>query len=546
MAVLACAAFAACEQENPVTGDQVADKDQAYLQIQLVNAPSTTTRGESGGFDNGIGDESTVKTVEFYFYNADGTYNQHVSKSGIEWTEQTDGGNVEQIAKNATVVLENLKEIGKPRYVVAVLNGVEKEYINKSLAELKEAIVEGVASYKTTNGFLMTNSTYNNEDATSEYFATKIEDNNFLNEKPTKVELTKDNAVQIYVERLAVKVGITTDNGLIDGNNELSLGNDFDIDGTTGKTIKIKITGWALNAVNKTEFVEKNVENAWTEAVFANWTAPNLFRCYWAASPNYGGGTYPMTYAYSKEESNPNIDGYTLDYVSWNEVNGTLSSAAYCLENTNTDEELEKNNFNAKVTHVLIAAQTTTKEDLVRYDGRLWTMNGFINIVLNQTTAYKVADNVYTKIEPTDVQVIDIYDGNVTVGLTEAAKALTWSSTKGETTALTVEEIEADLVELVDAEYYKEGMMYYHIPIEHLAGGSVVYDDNLAIQVDEGDYGVVRNHYYQLAINSIQNLGTSVYNPDEEIVPNMEIPTYYVGASINILAWHVVNQDVEL
>ena len=98
----------------------------------------------------------------------------------------------------------------------------------------------------------------------------------------------------------------------------------------------------------------------------------------------------------------------------------------------------------------------------------------------------------------------------------------------------------------IKADYYKNGMMYYCVPIEHLRGGKVTYNDDLSVKVDEADYGVVRNHHYVLSINKIQNLGTAVYNPDEQIVPVVESPTYYVGAKVNILSWKVVNQSVEL
>ncbi len=89
-------------------------------------------------------------------------------------------------------------------------------------------------------------------------------------------------------------------------------------------------------------------------------------------------------------------------------------------------------------------------------------------------------------------------------------------------------------------------MMYYCIPVEHLRGGKFTVGSDLKVTVNEADYGVVRNHYYKLTINSITKLGTAVYNPDEEIVPVMEPQTYFVGAQVNILSWKVVTQSVDL
>ena len=92
--------------------------------------------------------------------------------------------------------------------------------------------------------------------------------------------------------------------------------------------------------------------------------------------------------------------------------------------------------------------------------------------------------------------------------------------------------------------YYKDGEMYYNIPIEHLRGGKYT-DENYELK--EGDYGVVRNHYYIITINSIKNLGKAVNDPDEVIVPNDEdSKSYYVAAKINVLSWKVVKQSVDL
>jgi hypothetical protein len=88
--------------------------------------------------------------------------------------------------------------------------------------------------------------------------------------------------------------------------------------------------------------------------------------------------------------------------------------------------------------------------------------------------------------------------------------------------------------------------MHYVIPIEHLAGGKFAFTINQPT-LNEADYGVVRNHYYNLTINKIENLGTSVYNPAEDIIkPTVDNTLYFIGATINILSWKIVNQGVDL
>ena len=87
--------------------------------------------------------------------------------------------------------------------------------------------------------------------------------------------------------------------------------------------------------------------------------------------------------------------------------------------------------------------------------------------------------------------------------------------------------------------------MYYNIPIEHLRDDGK-YNDSDYVQ-KEGNYGVVRNHYYIITVNSIRNLGKAVNVPDERIIPNDDdVKNYFVAAKINVLSWKVVRQSVDL
>jgi hypothetical protein len=84
---------------------------------------------------------------------------------------------------------------------------------------------------------------------------------------------------------------------------------------------------------------------------------------------------------------------------------------------------------------------------------------------------------------------------------------------------------------------YAEGMTYYHTDIEHLKSLSAT------------TYGVVRNHIYDININSISGLGTPV--ADETItITKPETPeedaSTYVAAEINILSWRLITNEVEL
>lgn len=102
------------------------------------------------------------------------------------------------------------------------------------------------------------------------------------------------------------------------------------------------------------------------------------------------------------------------------------------------------------------------------------------------------------------------------------------------------------------ADKYQNGAAYFNIPILHLgwyrAGNpnwKSTTDKSMAQNIDwdkvrVGDFGLVRNHVYDILINSISGLGTGVGNPDDPIIPENNGKTYYVNFRLNILNWAVV------
>ena len=84
------------------------------------------------------------------------------------------------------------------------------------------------------------------------------------------------------------------------------------------------------------------------------------------------------------------------------------------------------------------------------------------------------------------------------------------------------------------------GTAIYYIPVEHLAAAGD--------QAAEGYYGVVRNHWYKISINSFKRIGHLVFEPETDDTPlipdDPDDSMYYVGANVNILSWKVVNQNV--
>ncbi len=363
--------------------------------------------------------------------------------------------------------------------------------------------------------------------------------------------------------------------------------------------------GWRLNATAKDTYMSKNINTLWNHGqgdahdlgVVANegkvgwlnrWNDEEYKRSYWGMSRNYGGswiypddasdlystdGSYdqnhatPLTYhaLYKSDGSNgfTIADGCKTDFKDGEDkLNYT-----YCEENTNNPEVLARN-FPSAVTSVIVAATVYNDKgeaaDYVRYNGMLFTEDGYKKNILGNANLglYKKTtegtETKYTPVEASDVELEDCYDGMVKLVFTTEFKALLTDNTVDLVTEQTKETTEIDATTLAAKEAalkgnngqymgngYKGGRMYYNIPIEHLNNAAVTDEQNSKV-IPEGHYGVVRNHWYKITINSLQYLGKGIYDPEEVIVPDDEDKKYYLGADIQILSWKVVNQGVGL
>ncbi len=120
-----------------------------------------------------------------------------------------------------------------------------------------------------------------------------------------------------------------------------------------------------------------------------------------------------------------------------------------------------------------------------------------------------------------------------------------------------IDEVNTALMQSVGfARSYVNGMCYFSIPIKHVGfyqGDNPNADKNAGDESFDwastrtGDYGLVRNHIYDIAVNSISGLATGLHGSDNPIVPPMNEETYHLRYKLNILQWGVVRkQEVDL
>ena len=563
---LALAALVACDKENE-SGNTLKDGD-AYINVKIAYSdPVTKGQAAEPPFYYGTAAEQKINNAYFIFYYADGSFCQYVKKTDLKMTSQGAGAstdkNIEELA-DGVVLLRGLKSKQYPVYMSVILNS-EDEWIganieNKSIEEASKAVQSAIATADKNDqvnwtNFMMSSSSFDNSDAVSGYYCTKLKASNF--QESEALAIAEGNPVEAYVERLAAKVKVEFAESL---GTSGKIGS-FTVNGTS-KDLYFNVTGWGLNATTKDSYCFKNINTGWTEETLGfKWNDAANFRSYWGKSTNYGTGIYPGTYGSSVDKYDEKTA--TLNYITYNDLKVGINGNAYCRENTNDPEVLGKN-FSGTVTSVLLKAQVTDKEGnavtLYNFAGSLYdeanykaaALNSFEASTTNRIWKKTVSggNTTYTKVTADDLSVVISADGYAHVELKEASNycfGAGETSTKDATTAEINKLLNGDEAYKYNTgcSFYKEGMMYYNIPIEHLRDDGK-YNDSDYVQ-KEGNYGVVRNHYYIITVNSIRNLGKAVNVPDERIIPNDDdVKNYFVAAKINVLSWKVVRQSVDL
>lgn len=454
------------------------------------------------------------------------------------------------------------------------LNGVTNVFeTDKTLSALQTALdltVEDCTG-EDKNSFLMTNSPLSTKDAnnlTGAAAKTLVP----VTVYETKEAAAANDAARIYVERIVAKVTLK---GFDYSASPTTPGEIYTMDVAksddqsvyNGDVVVFK--GWALNVTNKKSYLVRNVEDfsTWltastygevarfvgTQAVpmdYESPTANNYFRIYWAEDPNYD-GSYDDVAAAQADFIIYQQANETASTIPWNiamehqESGEDVSAPLYCLENTmNYDKQVQN-----QTTTVLL--KTTYKAKLTG-DAVAKAQDFYIcgtNPAKYSETA--LLNQIKTKANDRLSEDQQIADGELSKKATaeggiydspEKIKDLLSLTTSGdEQTA----QYEAIWNAIGTIKYYKEGASYYYAAlIKHFDEDEVRWDAEDYTEKHLGRYGVVRNNWYEITINSISGPG------DPEIVDPTPDPDDsnegYINCEINVLSWAKRNQGVDL
>lgn len=580
--LMAAGMFAACSDnlENPGNENDGPKTGEGYVKV-AINLPSVSgsraTDGSSVNLDDGVEKEYAVKNGIIAFFeqaktNADDADNEKAAKfvkayyMSLNFSEQdpdddhvtsTTTGVIQTLdapmlsnANNqmyALVILNN----GLNNSIVSVDNGGESLSFKNGSDGNTPIILEPGSTidglYKSwllnagnitsdENGFLMLNSPLYNS-------------GNVQTLVPVTVSSDPNNAetANIYVERVVAKVDVSINTGSSDYFTETSgqpsstkSGLNVKDDGSiyTGDKVVFVDTnlGWTLNVTNKNTKPLRDVSDVttWDDYTYANFIGntsteiSGFARIYWAKDNNYDATATDFNVYNTKEGRLPATWG---GYSSGVGTDDETIAPQYCLENTAPAADVKDNNTTAvliKATYWVDGIDAVDKSFfMIGDDAATVNTNDFLERI-----ATKLGVESATLIINADV------DG----GYYEGAKELRSLISNIPDNSVT-NNYDEKLDELGTIRYYKDGGCYYYaVPIKHftITKPSGTIDDTNYL----GAYGVVRNNWYQITINSVSGPGApDVTDPGDGGVEDEE---GYIKCSINILSWAKRSQEVEL
>lgn len=485
-------------------GDGTTSEGKTYAQIAISVANSATTRadGDNTGDDVfGTDDEYTVNDLTVVLANENDIAMQVITPTLKTVSNKDDADKQVRVTEPFTCTPGKYKV-----YVLANYKNSQSSLspIIKGSTDMKMVFGIGdITKLYTENNFFMTNVSAPEEKDIVEK-ATGKEVNDDGTEKTGGKNV---NLVTVNVERAVSKVTF--------GNTADKL--SFNIEEGGNIIAKAKLEGVSLINLNNKMYLVKDGQTATNKPVTGEWPYPK--------DPNYDNTSMDEAYITAN-----------FSQIKATKFSPLVSTAKfYCPENTMSALA----QLNGQTTGVVYKVNYKPED---KYYTELAAENGTDSyskmyekvLALGKTEiAPTITNTIFTKADNEDGTFYS-YNGYVFRSLAGARlyKAIA-TNTDGE--AATVNG--AFKTENNDGiQTYAEGYCYYTAWIKHNPGGTTMQQDK---------YGVVRNFWYELKVNSIKKLGYSkpTYkdskDPDDKAEASIQV-------QVNIKKWRWVKQNVDL
>lgn len=550
---LAALLMAGCSSDDVVgEGDNGgASAVKGYVGITIALPSTSASRAAVVEYEEGTPEEYAVNDVTLLFFSGN-TLKQVTQFQAGDFTWTPAAGNHDGITTETVLPVVPLKDKTATNVLAIVNNnntllkvssstlngngliadaGSLKDKNDNSITDkttLLQAIENTNVTAFTSNGYFMSSAAISTSTDGDRLFTVVVP-------KESKQE-AMDNAKNtvIHVERIVGKA--TVKHPAIGGNWTAAW--TYVIDNATSafNDDEIVFQGWALDLTNtktypfhkvSTEGGEPNGFDEWTETFFEG----NQDRFMWAIDPNYS------------------VDGRTdLAVTGVAAVNNSLNAPLYCLENTFNLPFMKQ----PQTTRLLLKAKYTPKSRIGTDSRGDLEDTGWFR--LGEGTQAYTLQGIETELLKM-AKVIDSDATSVTVSnptpgknaFAETGTTNTIAVTTGGTPWTTTEYTK--LINMAGKlTYFKNSMCYYPVLIKHFAQPWINEDYlNYPNHNDNdflGRYGIVRNNWYEITINSVSAPGEPVY----PTVPDLadDVTNYYIQATVKILDWAKRSQSVDL
>lgn len=568
---------------GPGTGTNEAGVSYASITINLPTANGTraTTNDQ---FDGGTPSEYAVNDATLLIFEK-GT---ETSENNFKFVEAVPLGNLEPwkkddanngITTEATITAElnsaKVDEAGGKYYALVILNN---ETAKGTKIKLPTASTESPVTYGKWN---VAANTTNITDYEKGFYMANAPEFNADDQEPTTlvpikgIYRTKEEAhskpgTTVHVERGLAKVTVGT------GTGEDYFTGAAKVSGSNYSSDKVQITKWALDVTNTKSFpvhvtsglkagttigegqTVEGYKDIWkneaakagtkaaTKRFVSQLSAEGAFkRVYWGIDPNYAMGLTELDKC--KEQ-------FTLVKADGSDAAWKSSTEPlYCLENTFDINNMKQ----GQTTRVLLKA-TYTPSAVEKETDKTFFMIGKSSDIWTTTTlkaqiASKAKEALSLTTDPTVVLKEGLLKGGTHFLTTENV-----SIKDGETEKINTPDLVATLnnklgldeTNGVGIKTYQNGESYYIARIKHFGDDLTPWEagnENYGGKNLEwlGRYGVLRNNWYNLAIEKISGPG---YPDVPEVKPGTpdDEDTKYINVSVKILDWAKRSQKVDL
>jgi hypothetical protein len=291
---LAALGFAACAEKinDGQSPEQTGELEQSYIAINLMSS-DLDTRADDPVLEDGEEAERKVNSVHFFFFrqgvpiavnaagSAPGGDRNWLYATTPGFSEDLDKDNISAYS-NVMLVLNNYK--GQyPDQIVAVINWTP----DKNVYKLDELHAKLVGLQSNEGGFVMSNSVYKSGE--------NVIDATAISEPYETAAEAESHPVDIYVERVAAKVKVSTPESTIEGkwdatNKWFDTGKTSNLTtlGESQNKVYVKIQNWSLYNARTQSMLLKSIDPTWTDdALGLTWNDSPRFRSYWAAADTY-------------------------------------------------------------------------------------------------------------------------------------------------------------------------------------------------------------------------------------------------------------------